>query len=44
MDGPLAIWRRWATDVRGGPLPGGHFIPEEASSELAASLRDFVTP
>jgi haloacetate dehalogenase len=42
MDGPLAIWRRWATDVRGGPLPGGHFVPEEASEELAASLRDFL--
>jgi len=44
MEGPLAIWRRWATDVRGGPLPGGHFVPEEASEELAASLRDFLSP
>jgi haloacetate dehalogenase len=44
MDSPLAVWRRWATDVRGGPLPGGHFIPEEASEELVASLRDFLTP
>jgi haloacetate dehalogenase len=44
MDGPLAIWRRWTTDVHGGPLPGGHFIPEEASEELAASLRDFLNP
>ncbi len=44
MDGPLPVWRRWATDVRGGALAGGHFVPEEASEELAASLRDFLTP
>jgi haloacetate dehalogenase len=42
MEGPLPIWRRWANDVRGGPLPGGHFVPEEAGEELAASLRDFL--
>jgi haloacetate dehalogenase len=41
-DGSLAIWRRWADDVRGGPLPSGHFIPEEAPEELAASLSDFL--
>jgi haloacetate dehalogenase len=38
----LPVWRRWATDVRGGPLPGGHFIPEEAGDELVASLREFL--
>jgi haloacetate dehalogenase len=37
--GPLAVWRQWAEDLRGGPLPSGHFIPEEASEELVASLR-----
>jgi haloacetate dehalogenase len=36
------IWRRWADDVRGGPLPGGHFVPEEAADELLASLRMFL--
>jgi haloacetate dehalogenase len=41
-DGPLAIWRRWADDVRGGPLHSGHFIAEEASDELVASLREFL--
>jgi haloacetate dehalogenase len=41
-DGPLEVWRRWADDVRGGPLPSGHFIPEEAPEELAASLRSFL--
>jgi haloacetate dehalogenase len=41
-DGPLIVWRRWAADVRGGPLPSGHFVPEEAPEELAASLRSFL--
>jgi haloacetate dehalogenase len=41
-DGPLPVWRRWATAVHGGPLPGGHFIPEEASDDLIASLRAFL--
>ena len=39
-DGPLPVWRRWAGDVRGGPIASGHFIPEEAPDELAASLRE----
>jgi haloacetate dehalogenase len=43
-DGPLPIWHRWARNVRGGPLPGGHFIPEEAAPELTASLRAFLAP
>jgi haloacetate dehalogenase len=38
-DGPLRVWRRWADDVRGAPLPSGHFIAEEAPEELLASLR-----
>ncbi len=41
-DGPLDVWRRWADDVRGGPVPSGHFIPEEAPEELVASLRAFL--
>ena len=41
-DGPLPVWRRWADDVDGGPLPSGHFIPEEAPEPLVASLRDFL--
>jgi haloacetate dehalogenase len=38
----LPLWRSWATDVRGGPLPSGHFVPEEAPEELAESLEDFL--
>jgi haloacetate dehalogenase len=41
-DGPLPVWRRWASDVRGGPLPCGHFIPEEAPEALIASLEAFL--
>lgn len=41
-DGPLAVWRRWADDVDGGPLQAGHFIPEEAPDALVASLRGFL--
>ncbi|MDX8468870.1 alpha/beta hydrolase [Mesorhizobium sp. VK23B] len=42
--GPLALWREWADDVSGGPMPGGHFFPEEASAETAARLSDFLLP
>jgi haloacetate dehalogenase len=41
-DGPLDVWRRWADEVRGGPVRSGHFIPEEAPDELATSLREFL--
>jgi haloacetate dehalogenase len=41
-DGPLSVWRRWADTVRGGPLRSGHFIPEEAPEDLAASLERFL--
>jgi haloacetate dehalogenase len=41
---PLPVWRRWADDVQGGPIPCGHFLPEEAPEELVSSLRGFLTP
>ena len=37
------VWRRWAGSVEGGPLPSGHFIPEEAPEELLGSLRSFLS-
>ena len=40
--GPLPVWRHWADDVTGGPLPSGHFIPEEAPDELLSSLDAFL--
>jgi haloacetate dehalogenase len=41
-EGLLPVWRRWARDAQGGPLSGGHFVPEEAADELVASLRSFL--
>jgi haloacetate dehalogenase len=41
-DDPLAIWHQWADDVRGTPVPVGHFIPEEAPEETTRQLLDFL--
>jgi haloacetate dehalogenase len=38
----LATWRVKAADVRGGPVPCGHFIPEEAPDELLRILLPFL--
>jgi haloacetate dehalogenase len=39
---PLAIWRKWATDVSGHAIACGHFLPEEAPAETAAALLRFL--
>lgn len=39
--GPLGLWRRWADDVRGEPVDGGHFFPEEIPERTAALLARF---
>lgn len=39
--GPLAIWKQWATDVRGEPMSGGHFFPEAEPEATASELRAF---
>jgi haloacetate dehalogenase len=39
---PLEIWREWADDIRGEPVPVGHFIPEEAPEETTRQLLDFL--
>jgi haloacetate dehalogenase len=39
---PLAVWREYASDVRGQALPTGHFVPEEAPDLVTAALRDFL--
>jgi len=41
-ESPLAIWRRWALDVRGYAVPGGHLQPEESPQEVLAALRPFL--
>jgi haloacetate dehalogenase len=38
----LATWRERASDVRGKPLPGGHFLPEELPDQTLAELRAFL--
>lgn len=38
----VATWRDKALDVRGHPLPCGHFIPEEAPVALLADLQQFL--
>ncbi|GAB3428713.1 alpha/beta fold hydrolase [Flindersiella endophytica] len=43
-DDPLAIWRGWASDVRGEALRSGHFLPEEAPDETARALLGFFAP
>lgn len=36
---PLAIWRKWAHDVRQVRIDSGHHMAEEAPEEVAAALR-----
>jgi haloacetate dehalogenase len=38
---PLAVWQRWADDVRDVPLDCGHFVAEEKPGECAAALAGF---
>ena len=38
----LAVWRDYATDVRGRAVHSGHFPAEEAPDETAGMLRDFL--
>ena len=40
---PLAEWQRVATDVRGRPLPCGHYIAEEAPQTLLDEVLPFLT-
>jgi haloacetate dehalogenase len=42
--GPLGIWRAWAPDVRGEPLAGGHFFPEENPDATLRALHAFLHP
>jgi haloacetate dehalogenase len=39
---PLEVWKAWADDVSGGPIPAGHFIPEEAPDETTRRLVEFL--
>jgi haloacetate dehalogenase len=39
---PIAIWKRWATNIEGQSLPCGHFLPEEQPDLTARLLRSFL--
>ncbi|CAN5732537.1 alpha/beta hydrolase [soil metagenome] len=38
----LEVWRDYATDVRGGSIPSGHYLAEECPEETTAALRSFL--
>ena len=40
---PLEEWGRIAPNVRGGPLPCGHYIAEEAPDRLLEEVLPFFT-
>jgi haloacetate dehalogenase len=40
-ESPLEVWRRWATNVSGKAIEGGHFLPEEAPQATAEALAAF---
>jgi haloacetate dehalogenase len=40
-DDVLDVWRRWADDVRGGPIEAGHFLAEDQPEDVAAELLSF---
>ena len=39
---PLAVWRRYADDVRGFAVKSGHFIPEEAPEAVLPVITEFI--
>jgi haloacetate dehalogenase len=40
--GALGIWRRWADNVQGRSIKGGHFFPEENPTETTELLTQFL--
>ena len=42
-DDVLGVWRPWAADLRGHPVPGGHHLMEESPGELSRALTGFLT-
>jgi haloacetate dehalogenase len=37
-----AVWREYATNVKGKPLDAGHFLAEERHEETTRELRNFL--
>jgi len=40
---PVETWKKWATQVSGGPIASGHFLPEENPADTAKALLAFFT-
>lgn len=38
----LDIWREWCVDVRGEPVSGGHFLPEENPDDTLKTVLPFL--
>jgi len=41
--GALGIWRKWAVDLQGQAVKGGHFFPEENPTETTELLTRFLS-
>ncbi len=39
---PLEIWKRFAKDVRGCPIKGGHYLPEESPFKVTENILSFL--
>jgi haloacetate dehalogenase len=39
---PIAVWREWATEVTGGAIRGGHFLPDESPTDVTKALSSFL--
>jgi haloacetate dehalogenase len=42
VGGPLGMLRQWGSNVRGWPVRGGHFFPEQNPVYTIAALREFM--
>lgn len=42
LGGVLGVWKKWADDVSGRAMNGGHFFPESDPEETAKALIDFM--
>jgi len=41
-DGPLAIWKEWCDDLRGGAIDAGHFLAEENPGATLDAMLPFL--
>ena len=38
---PLEVWKKYAQNLEGFPLNGGHYLPEETPTEVAKKILNF---